>query len=495
MLNRVRGTFTYWSLLSLAIAVPVWLMVYRGSVLGREVDGGIFLSVSDGLAQGLNRYTDMWDNKDPFFGAAMAAASHVSATLPFFMDLLWIPLAAIGAYFIARSVASADRALFMALVVTPCILIGPAYIGGWANTPGTALVLLGWGMLCARRWVLAGIVLGLLLFVKITVWPLALLGLFLFLIPRDTRKGAIRALVAVAITVGISVVVMGVLGWIPGYIDMIGQNQAYSKAVITYFGFEDSPFGHIDKLRTDWPGGTWTGGIWIASATALVIAVAGTIFGIARRNEAPHKLMVAALLWVALCGTAAVLSLTYLWPHHAQALSLPFIVAAITFGSLISDRLVFVVWVVLAAVVSFVLSGWGSVSSFTERYNALPGQFDARVAAISEEPIDATLLNTVPQKEFTYARLGSNDDRGYLGSVREGAQLSCPQFHLYDFSPADAFASELNCIQNVDVVLKTANFDVFANGMNAANVLPILEYVNNNFDCLTINDRQLCTRR
>jgi len=490
-MNRVKSSFSLWSLVTLALAVTVWIMVFRGSVLGREVDGGIFLSISDGLANGLNRYTDLWDNKDPFFGALMAGASHLSPTLPFFMDLLWIPLASLGAFFIARSVTSGDRALFLGLVATPFIIVGPAYIAGWANTPGTALVLLGWGLLAIRRWVLGGLVIGLLFFVKITVWPIALLGLLLFLVlGGEKRRGAARALVAMAIMMATSFAVMLALGWLPGYIDMIGQNQVYSKVVITYFGFEDSPFGHIDKLFTD-----WTGAIWVAVGSAVLIALVGLVVSLLDRERHARELLISSFLVVALIGSVAALAFTYLWPHHAQALSLPLVLAAVVAGALIPSRWWFAPWVVLMVFITFVLSGWGSVSTFTNHYSALADQFTVRTAAISEVPVDATLLNTVSLPEFTFARLGTNDDQGFLGSVREGATLGCPQFHQYDFSPAEAFAEQLDCIQGVDVILKTTNFDVFANGMNAANAQPILDYVNANFNCLTVNDRQLCTRR
>jgi len=490
-MNRVKASFTWWSVLTLALAVPVWVMVFRGSVLGREVDGGIFLSISDGLANGLNRYTDLWDNKDPFFGVFMAGASHISPTLPFFMDLLWIPLAALGAFLIARSVTSDDRALFLGLVATPFIIVGPAYVAGWANTPGTSLALLGWGLLAARRWVLGGLVIGLLFFVKITVWPIALLGLLLFfLFGSEKRRGAVRALVAMVIMMLVSFAIMLVLGWLPGYIDMIGQNQAYSKAVIVYFGFEDSPLGHIEKLRTD-----WTGAIWIAVALAVILAVVGLGVSLLDRSRRRGELIVSSYLIVALVGSIGALALTYLWPHHVQALSLPLVLAAVVAGVVIPNRWWFIAWLGILTLITFVLSGWGSISTLTDHYSALADQFVNRQAAITLEPLDATLLNSVPRAEFTFARLGTNDDQGFLGSVRDGATLGCPRFHDYDFSPAAAFAEQLECIQGVDVIVKTTNFDVFANGMNAGNVQPILDYVNANFDCLTINDRQLCTRK
>jgi hypothetical protein len=73
--------------------------------------------------------------------------------------------------------------------------------------------------------------------------------------------------------------------------------------------------------------------------------------------------------------------------------------------------------------------------------------------------------------------------------------LACPAFHLYDFSPAEAWSEMYDCLQKVDVVLKTDAFDVFGNGGKAADVQPILNYVNTNFTCLRVEDRQLCVRK
>ena len=100
----------------------------------------------------------------------------------------------------------------------------------------------------------------------------------------------------------------------------------------------------------------------------------------------------------------------------------------------------------------------------------------------------------MPLTDFTYARLGSNDDRGYLASVRSDARLACPKFHIYDFSPPDVFAETLECIQTVDVVLLTDAFTAFGGSSRAPYAQPILEYVNANFTCLRIEDRQVCTR-
>ncbi len=90
------------------LAVPVWIVVVRSAVLSRVVDGGIFLSVSAGIADGLRLYEQVWDNKDPLFFGLLAIPLAVAPSIAFFMDVLWVALTGLGAGLIARSAMNAD---------------------------------------------------------------------------------------------------------------------------------------------------------------------------------------------------------------------------------------------------------------------------------------------------------------------------------------------------------------------------------------------------
>ncbi len=104
---RLLG-LTWWSLITLVLAVPVWIVVVRSAVLSRVVDGGIFLSVSAGIADGLRLYEQVWDNKDPLFFGLLAIPLAVAPSIAFFMDVLWVALTGLGAGLIARSAMNAD---------------------------------------------------------------------------------------------------------------------------------------------------------------------------------------------------------------------------------------------------------------------------------------------------------------------------------------------------------------------------------------------------
>lgn len=484
---RTWQGITWWSVTTVLLAIPVWAMALRSAVLSRDIDGGIFLSVSGGIANGLDLYTGVWDNKDPLFFVLMTLAGGVNDALPFVMDWLWIPMTAFGAWLIARAVMPADRALVVALVATPLTVLGLWYIPGFTNTPGTALTLLAWGLL-ARRWgIAAGVVAGLLVFTKLVLAPVAVLGLALAVLSAHWRRAATRSLLAFAATVLFGLGALAAAGWLSGWFDAIARNRDYSVAITEYFGAPDGVFGRLGWMTADWQASDWS----VVGVIGVALVVGG-IVAVRRRNIA--QTIAVAWLAIAAAGTAGILGLTFSWSHHAQALALPAVLAVVVLVGALPAGTPYLISLVLVGVVTLVAGAWGSPRALIEQWDASQAWFSDRTAEIDEVPLDAFLLNSVSEPTFTYARLGTNDDRGFLRDVRTGAELVCPQFHLYDFSPVSAFDEQFACIQGVDVIVRTDNFDVFANGGRAASVQPILDYVDANFTCMRVDDRQLCTR-
>ena len=481
---------TWWSLVTVVTAIPMWIMVVRSAVLSRVVDGGIWLSVSAGIANGLTPYDQVWDHKDPLFYLIMALASMISPGFAFFLDIGWFVIAGLGAGLLARSVMSADRALFIGVIVTPLLLLGPGYIPGWTNTPGTALVLLTAGLFAHRLPTSAGLAAGVLAFVKLPVFPLAAGALVLALAFGTWRRAAVKALAAMFAAMGGIAVVLLVLGWFRGAFEAVLFNRAYASQIATYFGFDPTLLGRLSKAVSD-----QSSSIVVAAALSLGVTVlisVGWLVVSRWRSEERSLLAIWALfLWL---GTIVIVGMTYVWPHHAQLLALPTIVSLVVFAAVFPRHWIFIAFVVWALAGAAVFSGWASLRVAQDAWTQRSATFDIKIAEISEVPIDARLLASVPLTDFTYARLGSNDERGFLGSVRSDATLACPKFHIYDFSPPEVFSETLECIQGVDVVLLTDAFTAFGSSSRAPFATPVLDYVQANFTCLRIDDRQVCTR-
>jgi hypothetical protein len=488
--ESTRSRFVPWAVI-VVLAAGVWAFIIVSGVLSRDLDGGIFLSTTAGIHQGLPLYSGVWDNKDPLFYGVMTVFSSAAPVLGFVMDWFWIALAAAGTALIARRVVSLPTSLLLGCVAAPFLIVGPAYQAGMTNTPGTAVALLSLGLLMNRWYLAAGIGMGLLLFLKITVFPVMVLCALVLLVFPTLRRGLLRVGVGLLATVVVVVGLMAALGWLPGYLTMLQRNRNYAGDVIVYFGFADSLFGHLERF-----GQEWAGTLWLAGVTAAVILIAGLgSLGLRHFHVQAEQALTVIWLVIGAIGIGLALSMTYVWPHHAQALSFVAVLAVIVLAQMLEQLPWPILSWALILLATFLLSGWSSPSQVVDRYQARLAALPGALSAVNEVSKDARLLNTVPASNFAYMRLGSNDDGGFLGSVRPGAVLACPEFHAYDFSPAETFARLYECLGTVDVVLKADSFDVFGNGGKAGNVRPLLDYVKSAFNCLVVEDRQLCTRK
>lgn len=348
------------------------------------------------------------------------------------MFLLWL---------LAHLFMNPDRALFMALVVTPWIVAGPLYVPGWSNTPGTALVLLSMGLMIRHSMVAAGITLGLLLFTKLAVFPIGFVALFVLALIASRRRDVLRGLVAFVISSIVGFVILFVSGALGGYFEMIQRNRTYASDAMIYFGFEPSFAGHVAKVQEEIPSASNVAVI----AIAAILALSSVLIFTPRLRRGNFNILV---MWFAF--------------------------AVLVLATLIPDTWVFLGWVAIVLFAAFLVSGWGSFPSVVERWNQATQGFADRLAASSDVPIDARLLNTVPLQDFTFVRLETNDDDGFLRDVRPDARLACSTFHFYDFSPTSRFAEAWECLDDADVVLLTDNFVVFGNGGKAAEVQPVL---------------------
>jgi hypothetical protein len=482
---------TWWSLITVVLAIPVWSFIAMRGVITRDLDGGLFLSIVGGMERGLTLYSEVFDVKDPLFFGTMFAAHRISPAGPFVLDWLWILLAAFGGWLLARTVTTPDRALAVGLVAVPLVLVGGFHAPGHTNTPGTALTLLGLGFVLNRRGVLGGIVLGLVLFTKALVWPLGLVAVLALLLIPSWRQTALRTVISGAGTVAVVALLLQLLGILGPYIEVLRWNSAYSFTIMEYFGYESSLSGHFTRLAEHWTMVGWLGVSLVALvAIALILRWSLT----ASWRTAERSMLTLWLPWVTI-GTLGIIGLSYVWQHHAQLVYLPAALAVVAVAAVLPDRWPFLVALPIVLVASWLMGAWGTPADGWSRVVEARDTFPARWAEIDEVPKDARLLSSVPLGEFTYARLGTNDDRGYLLSAPDNASLACPQFHFYDFSPDEDFMAMLECIQGVDVVLLTDNFVVFGNGGKAPVVQPILQYVQANFECLRVDDRQVCTRR
>lgn len=479
-----RRSFTWRSLLTIVIGIPLWAITLSGSVLSRDLDGGIFLSVMAGLRRGLPLYSGIWDNKDPLFFAVMAGADAIHPWLPFVLDWMWLLLAALGAWLASRPFMPADRALVVAVIAVPLVLTGGTYAAGWSTTPGTALALLVAGLLASRRPLLAGAALAALAFVKLALLPIALAFVVTAILSRSRRAFGVRTLVSFAAFAAAGTVGLWALGWLSGYGDMLARNGRYAQDAMSYFGYADGPIGHLSKAWND--AGPWI----IVSTIACLLLIAVCAWRALTRRMPSWPVIIAA---EALVGVLGVLAVTYVWPHHTQVLALAAMLTLIAAAAALPSAFAQLGAMLVIVAMAVAVAGT-SPMDWADRLKVPSNPFPGIATRAAETPRDARLLESVPRSSFTFARLGSNDDSGFLTASPARATLGCPEFHLYDFSPVEAFDRAWACLDTVDVVIVTDGFAAFAGGMRGPSAQAVLGKVDALFTCMRVEDRRLCTR-
>ena len=124
------------------------------------------------------------------------ASRLIVATL-IFLTWWWVILSAAaprtsdnGVFLSVASAIAQGVPLYEGVVAAPIAVLGIAYQPGMMNLPGTALVLLGMGLLASRAWRASGFVFALAVVAKITTIPVVIANLVVTIaLPHMRKRG------------------------------------------------------------------------------------------------------------------------------------------------------------------------------------------------------------------------------------------------------------------------------------------------------------------
>lgn len=391
------------------VTVVVWVFVALRAVPDvRSWDRGVFVSVAERLVAGDRLYVDVWDNKEPLFYYVTAVGRWVSPWADIVIELGWLVAAAFSVYLLARWAGAGVVGAFLAgPVATPAVIVTTFYYPGYSHLPGTTVTVLMLAAAVRGRTVLAGVLLGLLLFLKVLVLPVAAIALLTVLWGRSARTW-VTAAAGVAAAVGGVVALMAVRGELGGYWATLQANAEYATEA------------------------TGLGGLWVPQANWILVVI-GVSVVVSVLSTASRRLGLGTLVAT---GTAlGVLATTAQWDQHLQILALPAVLAVGAAAAATVD------WVAVALASVVVVVGGAQVR-----------EIDALAAArqVPRPSEAADLLSSATPA--SYARVGSNDDGGHAHGLRDW-RLACPQFHQYAFTPQPALDALLRCLPTADVVI------------------------------------------
>ena len=429
----------------MAVAVA-WLVTLPRLVPSTFGDHGTYISVAERLLAGDRLYVDVWDNKDPFFFVALALGRTVSPLGDIAVEAFWVLVASWAVLVMAAS-AGAERRLALAtgFGAIPLVLTGPAYEPGMTHLPGVALSLAAVACAVRSRWVVAGVLVGLLLLTKLILAPIAAGALLVVALHRARTGGSAGLLRAAAGCLGLLLVglaTMWLRGELAGWIRNFGLNRAYADGELgdSQYG---SAVGHL--LRAFPEDGRGAGTVTISVLALILLGVRRSwtpsgLTAVGRDGipvtEATPRTISPAVLWdltlVSLVLSLAVLAATATWPHHAQTLSIPGAFAL----ALVATRLSGVMQRVARArraprrrvTPSRALCIPTSTSA---QLRGMPSSMQL----LQRESPESAVLDSLPQVR-TYARAGSNDTSAHAVGLAD-LQLVCPRFQQYSLDPAE----------------------------------------------------------
>jgi hypothetical protein len=196
-----------------------------------------------------------------------------------------------------------------------------------------------------------------------------------------------------------------------------------------------------------------------------------------------------------LLGGTVVLGFTGIWPHHAQILSVPAVLAVIGFIHFLQP--VFNVRSVLPVVaftaLAFGLAGQASLTAYPESVMRSLANLPYSLSRLGSIPPEARAVLSFGE-HGTYARVGENDDLGHAYGLR-GWKLVCPKFHQYPFDSEQALRDVLACLPDAQAVIVSPSAYPIPGeekwNSYIANVEAVLRL---NYSCVDWGGERICMR-
>ncbi|GAB3880147.1 glycosyltransferase family protein [Terrabacter terrigena] len=491
--------------MTLAALVATGLSAARLVPSPQGDDHGTYASVAERLLGGDRLYTDVWDNKDPVFYYALALGRLVSPLADYAVEILWALVACAAAWSLSRTAGLGRSRAALLAALTPVVLTGPAYVPGMTHLPGVALTLGAVAAAVRRRWVLAGAVTAIILLTKITLAPVAVVGLLTCAWHHRSVSGGVRAALGGLAALGTGIGVLTVRDELGGWVLNLRANLLYADGEL-FSSRYGGPVGHL--LRA-FPEGSPRTALVVVVAVVAVVVLAGVP---AWREQAPRSsdgtgadLGVAPLLgWLVvstLVASLVVLAATATWPHHGQTLGVPAVTALVLAATRLNTSVAHrtpggarrggtLAPLAAVLVTAYALGGALHPTFYVQAARSAP----RALAALAHESPASTALRSLPQVR-TYARAGSNDTSAHALGLR-GLELACPRFHQYSIEPADILDETATCLPSADAIIVDDSLrpEEGAPDWNSY-VARVRGLVAASYDCLRSTGAQVCVRR
>ena len=447
--------------------IIVWVVLLWRVFPVPSGDFGVFSAVADRLNVGDRLYVDVWDNKDPVLYWLLASSRWISPFGPWILEILWLVVAATGAGLLARSAGLNLRAsVLVGVAMTPIIVTGGAYWAGTSHQPGVALTLLSAALMSRKQVITGSVLLGVILFVKITVFPVAIVAACILLWQSPQRGQQFAKAIAGAAASMISIVVLLALrGELGGYLDSIAANFTYSATAIE---------------------GAGRGATLLATSTLIIAAAIAITLALTIPPRSFWWLTAATGI-----TAIAVIVLTGKFWHHAHVLAIPAVFSAI----LLTKRFTLLqrgnlIGVAAGLVSAWLLAGAPTPNTYVDSMLYARGNISSVTA---ESPYVTALQRVKAPSQARFTIVGQGNDTAAAALAVD--TLACPRMAQYNWESESALSEALACVREADVVLIAADVQPGNDPEYNQFVKELQILLADGFTCSSKGDRTACAKR
>ena len=431
---------------TVALIALTWVFVVLLTIpraIGRGVaDYGFFTGMAERLRAGDTLYIQVWDNKDPlvFYSLAIARFFGPNGVIgAWLLELAWIVLAASAIYVVARFQGlTRVMSSYLGFGLAPLILLGAAYFMGSTHLPAIALLLAAIALLYSRHPLTAGCLLGVLLFFKLVMLPMAIVVLGVAILALRRRGDAKWILVGFAAVVAVMSVILSIRGEFTGFIGTQIDNVLYSQSPIV----SAEQTGIVERLKR----------YLVILVNPQIAAIQFTTLAVLlftrprslRRVEARQ-----ALWWITVAAfvmAAVTIAITGKWFHHAQVFEVSSALALILAVQHLSKTRHVRAWIAaaVAAFLTYPLAGLPQPQIYADAITQLPTRWvqattvDTMTRILREQPAGSVSFigETVPQS-----------------SGLDEWSIACRHIAQRPFNPSEVFDETLECLPTSEVIV------------------------------------------
>ena len=426
--------------------------------LSQSEDYGVFLSIFGFVAKGVPLYSGVFEMKDPLFLLFGSLLFSVFGSKgPFLFEIILFPISGYLSYKFARDIYFSQFIALISSIIFVATLSGGFYGTGRSTIFATVLIIATLFTSRKNCFYTTGFLVAMIVGFKM---PYILMSISIIIIVFKNNYNKIQNFdillkIIVGFSIGITTIfsLLLVRGELLPYFDMVIENFRYRNIYLEVIGHTKGLSGHLNTFIT-------------YTNFNYYIYVFLSLYSLFLSLFFKNDVEIISLISITCLSLLVLvfLSLSAMWPHHFQILSvyvwaislLAFNTLSCLFSSvhkklIIDSKFIqfFYGFIIFSLFLVLLISLNGSKTTFTFfNFNNILNIYTFKW---NEAP-EVKALDTAYNKnggDKTFARLGANDDSGFGAFIAKDWHLSCPRAYQYGHESFETANKTILCVKTL----------------------------------------------